>query len=128
MWTNDDEAETRESAGTASRGRGPLRRFSVRLKQEMRAWRAVVPRRREILTFLAYVFQRFAEDRCPRMAAGLGYTSLLAIVPLTAIAFSMLAAFPVFEGVRSRFQDLLFANLLPQSAAVFESIFNAVGI
>lgn len=68
------------------------------------------------LPFSSYVFNRFAEDRGWRMAAGLSYTSLLAIVPLTAIAFSMLAAFPVFENVREQFQDAVFSNLLPQSA------------
>lgn len=60
--------------------------------------------------------QRFAEDRCLRMAASLSYTSLLAVVPLTAIAFAMLAAFPVFEGVREKFQDIVFANFLPTAA------------
>ncbi len=74
--------------------------------------------------FLGYVFQRFREDRCWRMAAGLGYTSLLALVPLTAIAFAMLAAFPVFEGLRGQFQDVLFANLLPQSAEAMRTYFD----
>jgi len=71
--------------------------------------------------YCLYAWNRFATDRCWRMAAGLSYTSLLAVVPLTAIAFSMLAAFPVFEGVRERFQDAVFANFLPQSAAAMRS-------
>lgn len=58
------------------------------------------------------------------MAAGLSYTSLLAIVPLSAIAFSMLAAFPVFEGVKEQFQSALFENLLPQSANAMQEYFN----
>jgi len=65
-----------------------------------------------------YVLRRFTEGRCLRMAAGLSYTSLLAIVPLTAIAFAMLAAFPAFEGVREEAQDVLFSNFLPESASV----------
>ncbi len=73
-----------------------------------------------LMPFLAYVWKRFADDRCWRMSAGLSYTSLLAIVPLTAIAFSMLAAFPVFEGVKDQFQDAVFSNLLPQSADAME--------
>lgn len=77
----------------------------------------------DIPGFSAYVFQRFREDRCWRMAAGLGYTSLLALVPLSAIAFAMLAAFPVFEGLRGQFQDVLFANLLPSSAEAMRSYF-----
>jgi len=73
--------------------------------------------------FAAYVWQRFQADRCLRVAASLSYTSLLAIVPLTAIAFAMLAAFPVFEGVRGEFQSAMFANLLPQSAEAMEDYF-----
>lgn len=76
------------------------------------------------LPFAKFVFHRFVEDRGWRMAAGLSYTSLLAIVPLTAIAFSMLAAFPVFENVKEQFQDVIFANLLPQSADSMRDYFN----
>jgi len=79
---------------------------------------------RDVPGFAGYVFDRFREDRCWRMAAGLGYTSLLALVPLSAIAFAMLAAFPVFEGIRGQFQDALFANLLPQSAEAMREYFN----
>lgn len=74
--------------------------------------------------FARFVGQRFGEDRCLRMAAGLSYTSLLAIVPLSAIAFSMLAAFPVFAGVREIIQEALFSNLLPQSADATQHYFN----
>ena len=74
--------------------------------------------------FLSYVGGRFSRDRCLRMAAGLSYTSLLAIVPLTAIAFSMLAAFPVFSGVREILQDAVFSNLLPQTADATKDYFN----
>ncbi len=79
---------------------------------------------REFGPFLRYVWDRFIAGRCWRMAAGLSYTSLLAIVPLSAIAFSMLAAFPVFEGVKEQFQDILFQNLLPQSADAMQEYFN----
>ncbi|MGJ3259334.1 MAG: YihY family inner membrane protein [Rhodospirillales bacterium] len=74
--------------------------------------------------FARFVGRRFGEDRCLRMAAGLSYTSLLAIVPLTAIAFSMLAAFPVFEGVREALQNAIFSNLLPQTADATQEYFN----
>ncbi len=78
----------------------------------------------EVGEFSRFVGRRFGEDRCLRMAAGLSYTSLLAIVPLTAIAFSMLAAFPVFGGVREALQDALFSNLLPQTADATQEYFN----
>ncbi len=81
-------------------------------------------RGRELRSFLLFVLQRFSADRCLRMAASLSYTSLLAVVPLTAIAFSMLAAFPVFEGIRGEFQNALFSNFLPQSAAAMREYFD----
>ena len=79
---------------------------------------------KQLRPFLAFVWSRFLDGRCWRMAAGLSYTSLLAIVPLSAIAFSMLAAFPVFEGVKEQFQSALFENLLPQSAEAMQDYFN----
>lgn len=78
----------------------------------------------EARDLMALVGHRFAEERCLRMAASLSYTSLLAIVPLTAIAFSMLAAFPVFEGIRGEFQEILFSNFLPQSADAMREYFD----
>lgn len=74
--------------------------------------------------FTVYVWRRFDADNGLRMAAGLSYTSLLAIVPLSAIAFAMLAAFPVFGGVRESIQTLIFSNFLPQSAADMRDAFD----
>lgn len=74
--------------------------------------------------FLLYAAERFKEDNCLRVASSLSYTSLLAIVPLTAIAFSMLAAFPVFEGAREQFQAAMFENLLPSTAEATQEYFN----
>lgn len=66
--------------------------------------------------FAGFLWRRFVENDCLRLAASLSFTSLLAIVPLTAIAFSMLAAFPVFGGVREKIQNVVFDNFLPTSA------------
>ena len=83
--------------------------------------------------FSYYVLRRFDDDRCLRVAASLSYTSLLAVVPLTAIVFAMLAAFPVFEGMRGEFQTAIFSNFLPQSAQAMREYFdrfilNAAGL
>jgi membrane protein len=84
-------------------------------------WHAVAADGRR---FLAYVWRRFDDDGCLRMAASLSYTSLLAIVPLTAIAFAMLAAFPVFVGVREQLQAVVFSNLLPDAAKAMSEYFD----
>ena len=75
-------------------------------------------------SFTAFMWHRFVENDCLRLAASLSYTSMLAIVPLTAIAFSMLAAFPVFEGVPDEFQTVLFKNFLPTSAEAMREYFD----
>lgn len=61
-----------------------------------------------------YTAGRFYRDRCPQVAASLTYTTLLSMVPLLTIGFAILAAFPVFEGVREQAQHLLFENLVPE--------------
>jgi len=78
---------------------------------------------RAVQRFWWFVWARFRNDQCMRMAASLSYTTLLAVVPLSAIAFAMLAAFPVFEDVRHKFQEAIFANVLPESAAAMRGYF-----
>ena len=71
----------------------------------------------EVAGYLALAWRRYSGDKCMRVAASLSYTSLLAIVPLCAIAFAMFAAFPMFEGVREQLMGMVFDNLLPDSAS-----------
>jgi membrane protein len=68
---------------------------------------------REGVRFVVYVARRYESDNASRTAGNLGYTSLLALVPLVAIALAMLAAFPVFDGVREQIQGWAFANFVP---------------
>jgi membrane protein len=64
---------------------------------------------------MAYLWRRFVDDRCPGIAATLSYTSLLALVPLAAIAFAVLAAVPVFEGAREDIYGFVFENFMPNT-------------
>ncbi len=48
-----------------------------------------------------------------RVSAALSYTTLLAVVPLIAIALAIFAAFPMFEHVRLQVQDFLIQNFVP---------------
>ncbi|HSV30105.1 MAG TPA: YihY family inner membrane protein [Candidatus Omnitrophota bacterium] len=77
-------------------------------------------RARSLLAFLRYVAGRFQTDRASSMAASLSYTSLLALVPLMAIALAMLAAFPVFDDVRNQLQSWVFQNFVPAIGEVVQ--------
>lgn len=75
---------------------------------------------RVAVDFLLYVAERFRRDACLQNAATLSYTTLLALVPLLTIGFSMFAAFPVFSGLTDQVLDLLFENLVPASTEVVQ--------
>ena len=63
--------------------------------------------------FLKLVFKRFGDDDGAGLAAGLSYTTLLALVPLVVIALAIFAAFPAFESVRGDLQVMILESLLP---------------
>lgn len=60
-----------------------------------------------------HVWTHFQEDRCLAEAASLSYTSLLSLVPLMAVAFGIVAAFPVFEEWADRLQAVILENFMP---------------
>lgn len=63
--------------------------------------------------FLKYLCIRTKDAMILRVAASLSYTTLIAVVPLIAIALSIFAAFPVFENVRAQVQDSLIQYFVP---------------
>ena len=63
--------------------------------------------------FLKYLRIRTKDAMILRVAASLSYTTLIAVVPLIAIALSIFAAFPVFENVRAQVQDSLIQYFVP---------------
>jgi membrane protein len=65
------------------------------------------------LALLRFTWQRFLEDRCMQTAGALAYTSVFALVPLTAAVLGILAAFPVFAGWRDKITGWVFANFVP---------------
>jgi len=62
---------------------------------------------------LRHVWKHFQEDRCFEEAASLGYTSLLAMVPLLAVVFGIISAFPVFNQWSASLQAFIFDNFMP---------------
>jgi len=78
----------------------------------------------ELRAFIHLILKRFGRDQCMRIAAALSYTSLLALVPLGAIAFAILKAFPVFDNIQDQIKALLFENFLPESVEGAQSYFD----
>ena len=59
------------------------------------------------------VGKRFRSDRLTRHAAALSFSSLLALAPMMAIAFSMLSLFSSFEQLGSSFESFIYQFLVP---------------
>lgn len=74
--------------------------------------------------FLRHFGKRCADDKVSVIAGHLTFVSLLALVPLMVVMFSIFAAFPMFEDIRVQLQEFLFANLLPTSGEVITEYLN----
>lgn len=74
--------------------------------------------------FAAYAARRFLDDRCLGVAASLSYTSLLALVPLAALGFAVMTAFPAFETIEEQVQDFIFENVMPEAIGSVQEHFN----
>jgi membrane protein len=73
------------------------------------------------LQFARTVVRRFSQDRVLVAAAYLSYTSLLAIVPLFAIAFSVMMAFPVFDGMIQQLLSIVLSCTAPHIGGELET-------
>ena len=71
-----------------------------------------------------HVWNHFQEDHCLQEAASLSYTSLLAMVPLLAVIFGVVSAFPVFSQVSNKLQSFIFTNFIPAAGEQIEPYLN----
>jgi membrane protein len=65
--------------------------------------------------FLGTLFAEYQRDQCLIRAAGLAFATLLALVPLSALLFSLFSALGSFSGILERLQAFLLTQLLPAS-------------
>lgn len=63
--------------------------------------------------FLLEVVRKFKHDRLTRHASALSFSSLLALAPMMALAFSMLSLFSSFEEIRTVLENFIFQFLVP---------------
>lgn len=74
-----------------------------------------------LFRFIVFLFHRFSEDRCFQHAAALAYTTLLSLVPLLAVIFAVITAFPIFEHFNEQFQAIIFENFVPTSSILVQN-------
>jgi len=76
--------------------------------------------RERIGAFSRFLVKRFIDDSCFEAAGALAYTTLFALVPLTAVVFAVLSAFPAFDIWTAKLTDFVFSNFVPASARAVE--------
>jgi len=79
-----------------------------------------------VLRFSYRVIQRFIVDKCIQRASALAYASLLAIVPLVALGFSVFTSFQAFDSVSGTVRDTLLQYLLPTSQQAVQDYLGSV--
>ncbi len=63
--------------------------------------------------FSRHLWQQFRFDRSFESAGALSFTSLLALVPLLAVMFGVVSAFPVFDRWANDIESYIFENFVP---------------
>ncbi|MBO4285407.1 MAG: YihY family inner membrane protein [Alphaproteobacteria bacterium] len=74
--------------------------------------------------FIYFLIKRAQNDTVLRVASSLSYTSLIALVPVLAIALAVFSAFPVFADVREQIQEIFIQNLMPDAGQDVSAYFN----
>lgn len=67
-----------------------------------------------------YVFKRMQENRLKMVAGHLAYVTLLSIVPLVAVVFSILSAFPMFESLKVQIEQYVYENFIPAAGDIIQ--------
>ncbi|MET1253644.1 YihY family inner membrane protein [Aliikangiella maris] len=68
-----------------------------------------------LLALIGYVFERYSFNRSSSVAAELTVTSILALVPLTAVIFALLAFIPSFQNLGEEIQTWLYQYFVPST-------------
>ncbi len=67
----------------------------------------------KFLRFVHLFWKELDNDNCVLRASSLAFSTLLALVPLTAFIFSLLTGFGAFDSVRNQLQEFLFRFIIP---------------
>ena len=73
-----------------------------------------------IRSYFPYLLRRFHEDRILYYSGYLSYVTLLSMVPLLAVIFSLLSIFPFFEKLKEEVEEFVFRNFVPELGGVVQ--------
>ena len=71
--------------------------------------------------FAQFVWGRFQQDRLTVTAGYLAYVTLLSLVPMIAVVFGMMSAFPVFQSLKQEMEQFVYHNFGFKSFYIFQT-------
>ncbi|MBM7456197.1 membrane protein [Oceanisphaera litoralis] len=71
-------------------------------------------------SFVLFLLKRIQKDRLKVTAGYLAYITLLSLVPMLAVVFAMMSAFPMFAELRDTIQTFVFSNFVPAAGEVVQ--------
>lgn len=75
---------------------------------------------KQFKSFCQLLWQRFHENKLPITAGYLTYSTVLAIVPLIMVVFSVFTALPMFKDATNQLEKLIYSNFAPNAGEVVE--------
>lgn len=74
----------------------------------------------KISCFLQQFYDRFFQDNCTGLAASLAYSTLLTLMPLLAVTFSILSFFPELHGLGNQISDFFISQFVVDSSGIIQ--------
>ncbi|PJG57775.1 virulence factor BrkB family protein [Aeromonas cavernicola] len=70
--------------------------------------------------FAHFVWRRVEQDKVTVTAGYLAYVTLLSLVPMVAVVFGMMSAFPVFQSLKKEMEQFVYHNFVPTAGEVLK--------
>ncbi|MGL4859188.1 MAG: virulence factor BrkB family protein [Enterobacteriaceae bacterium] len=74
-----------------------------------------------LVNYTHLLVTRIQQDRLPVLAGHLAYVSLLSLVPLITVVFSLLTAFPVFNEISLQLKTFIYHNFIPAAGETVQT-------
>tara|TARA_B110000090_G_scaffold46038_1_gene52108 strand:+ start:2609 stop:3478 length:870 start_codon:yes stop_codon:yes gene_type:complete len=73
-----------------------------------------------IIAFVQYSLRRVKKEQIHVVAGFLAYVSLMSLVPLVVVMFSVMTAFPIFSDVRQIIESFIYSNFVPTAGDIVQ--------
>lgn len=96
----------------------------MKIKANMN-WQSATAKLLQLRVMAVAYMNHCKKDQITMIAGYLAFISLLSVVPLVSVTFSILKAFPVFESFKSEIEGFIYSNFMPSSSEQIQLYINS---